>query len=594
MHLVGQEKGGHGLTSERDLHRALKIETLGHRQVQGADFLLVRLQDGKDDISHSLHARVTIGMIGILLNHLGFQKKPCQFTGDGQCFCKALGPEITLDTFFKAFEEALASFRQAEQALGQFLDPTARRVPAGFDGHRGTSAKFLKGLDEGAFRFLLSWIETPQGKGWVRHVRVREASPFDADHLLTNVLHFETFDSCPDFDFEPCYWTFAPQAGPDPVAAQMIHAAFDRMPQTFPAALSALAAVEDAMQPAGMAFPRALRPTLKKLIKIADVVAAKALQAPSARPAIPLGGYEFDVAVSFAGSERAQAENLAAILKKAGVKVFYDKDHPDKLWGEDMTVALDRIYGKDARFFVPFVSSEYASRDWPRHELKSARARALREKGAYILPIQVDPGVELEGVPETIGYLSRKEYSLEQIADILLKKLGHAPTPTKPVKLVTDAIPGLTPADSLVLRLLGEKALAHGGRFIHYPELPADAQKAGIPEVDLADALEILASRGYLRGRQPNLELAHFGFDQYMRHYALDYGERLETVCRAIVDKGEKENHEIASSSGIPLVLVNHILDDLKRQGLAEVLSMLGGRKTVHSTSAELRRRLRR
>lgn len=389
----------------------------------------MRLQDGKDDISHGLHARVTTGTAGLLLNRLGFQKKPCQFTGNGQCFCKGLDPAITLDAFFGAFEKALSSFRQAEQALGQFLDPTARRIPAGFDGHRGTTTKFLKGLDEGTFRFLLSWIEAPQGKGWVRHVRVREALPFDADHLLTDILNFETFDSCPGFDFEPCYWTFAPQAGLDPVAAQMIHAAFDRMPQTFPAALSTLAAAEDAMKPVGMAFPRALVPTLKKLARIAEVVAAVMPGDSAARPARPaaqLSSYEFDVAVSFAGSERAQAEKLAAILKNVGVKVFYDKDHPDKLWGEDMTVALDRVYGKAARFFVPFVSSEYATRDWPRHELKSARARALKERSAYILPIRVERGIELEGVPDTIGYLPLEEYTLEQIAEALLKKLGRS------------------------------------------------------------------------------------------------------------------------------------------------------------------------
>lgn len=555
----------------------------------------MRLQDGKHDISHGLHARVTIGAVGLLLNHLGFQKKPCQFTGDGQCFCKALDPAVTLDAFFAAFEKALASFRQAEQALGQFLDPTARRIPPGFDGHRGTSTKFLKSLDEGAFRFLLSWIEAPQGKGWVRHVLVREAPPFDADHLLVDVLNFEAFDSCPDFDFEPCYWTFSPQAGLDPVAAQMIHAAFDRLPQTFPAALAALAAVEEAMQPVGMAFPRALVPTLKKLAKIAGVVAAAAPHSPSAGPARPAPvpvGFKYDVALSFAGSDRPQAEALATTLKKAGLEVFYDKDHPEKLWGEDMTVALDRVYGKESRYFVAFVSSEYATRDWPRHELKSARARAVKERGAYILPIQVERGVELEGVPGTTGYLSREEYSLDQIADVLLRKLGRSPSPASPTELVTDVIPGLTPTDSLVLKLFGEKALAHGGRFIHYPELSTDAEEAGISKADLPDALEILASRGYVKGRRANFELTHSGFDQYLRHFMRDYPSLFEAVCRTIVDKGEKENQGIASSTGIGLGLVNHILDDLKRRGLAEVLSMVGGRKTVYSTSAELRRRL--
>ena len=170
-----------------------------------------------------------------------------------------------------------------------------------------------------------------------------------SDSLLTDVLYFQTFDSCPDFDFEPCYWIFAQQAGLDPVAAQMIHAAFDRMPQTFPAALSALAAVEDAMQPVGMVFPRALIPTLKKLAKIAEVVAAVVPEASSAGPArlaTQPGGHEFDVAVSFAGSERTQAETLAAILKKQASRFFTTRITPTSSGAR--TVALDRIYVNDA------------------------------------------------------------------------------------------------------------------------------------------------------------------------------------------------------------------------------------------------------
>jgi hypothetical protein len=59
------------------------------------------------------------------------------------------------------------------------------------------------------------------------------------------------------------------------------------------------------------------------------------------------------------------------------------------------------------------------------------------------------------------------------------------------------------------------------------------------------------------------------------------------------VSGGQNENREIAASVGAPLGIVNHVLDDLEGEGLAEVDSSLGGGKSVLSTSAELRRRLR-
>ena len=50
--------------------------------------------------------------------------------------------------------------------------------------------------------------------------------------------------------------------------------------------------------------------------------------------------------------------------------------------------------------------------------------RALAERGSeYILPIKVD-GSELPGMPPTIGYLSLSEFGIEQIAELLIKKLG--------------------------------------------------------------------------------------------------------------------------------------------------------------------------
>lgn len=52
-----------------------------------------------------------------------------------------------------------------------------------------------------------------------------------------------------------------------------------------------------------------------------------------------------------------------------------------------------------------FVSKAYKEHAWTTHEIRSARARALNEKGnEYILPIKVDE-TELDGLVPTIGYL---------------------------------------------------------------------------------------------------------------------------------------------------------------------------------------------
>lgn len=135
--------------------------------------------------------------------------------------------------------------------------------------------------------------------------------------------------------------------------------------------------------------------------------------------------HDYDVALSFAGSERELAQTLAMRIRTAGYQVFYDAYYPEKLWGKDLAVFFDAIFRTKSRYAVIFASAEYAARMWTNHERKSAVARSVAERGSeYILPIKVD-GTELAGVAPTVGYLSLEEYTIEGIADLLVAKLAE-------------------------------------------------------------------------------------------------------------------------------------------------------------------------
>jgi hypothetical protein len=60
---------------------------------------------------------------------------------------------------------------------------------------------------------------------------------------------------------------------------------------------------------------------------------------------------------------------------------------------------------------------------WTKHEIKSALARALKERDEdYILPIRVDD-TDIPGLQPTTGYLSLENYDIEKIAEKLIKKI---------------------------------------------------------------------------------------------------------------------------------------------------------------------------
>ncbi|SRR6266487_165153 len=135
--------------------------------------------------------------------------------------------------------------------------------------------------------------------------------------------------------------------------------------------------------------------------------------------------FDYDIALSFAGEDRAKVEPVADLLKKKGVNVFYDEFEQSRLWGEDLYAYLDQVYSKKARFCVMFLSRHYAEKAWTNHERKSAQERAFREHKAYILPLRLDD-TEIPGVRATVGYIDYRKTSAEQIVDLILEKLDHS------------------------------------------------------------------------------------------------------------------------------------------------------------------------
>jgi hypothetical protein len=137
--------------------------------------------------------------------------------------------------------------------------------------------------------------------------------------------------------------------------------------------------------------------------------------------------YDFDVALSFAGEDRAYVEDVARELSARDIKHFYDEDHLAEMWGENLYEFLDEVYRKRARYAVLFVSRHYAEKAWPRRERQSAQARAVEEKMAYVLPVRLDD-TELPGLLPSISYLDARRIGITGIVEALLQKLaGHRP-----------------------------------------------------------------------------------------------------------------------------------------------------------------------
>jgi RES domain-containing protein len=131
----------------------------------------------------------------------------------------------------------------------------------------------------------------------------------------------------------------------------------------------------------------------------------------------------YDVALSFAGEQRRYVEDFATNLRRAGTRIFYDRFEQERLWGRDLIAELDRVYRKESRFVIIFISAEYRDKKWTRHELRSALAAAIEQREEYVLPVRFDD-TDLDGLPPTVHYVDARLVSADQLASMLLKKIA--------------------------------------------------------------------------------------------------------------------------------------------------------------------------
>jgi hypothetical protein len=141
--------------------------------------------------------------------------------------------------------------------------------------------------------------------------------------------------------------------------------------------------------------------------------------------------FEYDVALSFAGEDRAVAEEFASLLIKKDIEVFHDEYQVGDLWGKDLVDHLVNIYARKARYCVMLISQYYPLQKWTEVERRSAQERALRDANEYVLPIQLDDS-EVPGIAETAGYSDLRQQSMESIVSLLEQKLSRSKSQSGP------------------------------------------------------------------------------------------------------------------------------------------------------------------
>lgn len=217
---------------------------------------------------------------------------------------------------------------------------------------------------------------------------------------------------------------------------------------------------------------------------------------------------KYDVVLSFAGEDRGHAEKLASLLISDNFRVFYDKYEDHNLWGKNLYEHLTDVYSKYGRYCVMFLSKDYAGKQWPNLERKSAQARAFKENREYILPIRIDD-TEIPGILDTVGYQDLRERSIEEIYGILKQKLLSADNTQSQIKTGTRSI-GLSSNAEKLLRILSNES---ENALLNDPMLEAKAviDALRLPEDEIAEAVDELKEKGFINLHK-SLGMGKIGF----------------------------------------------------------------------------------
>ena len=108
--------------------------------------------------------------------------------------------------------------------------------------------------------------------------------------------------------------------------------------------------------------------------------------------------FEFDLAISFAGENRALAKYLADQLKELDVQVFYDENFESNYLGKTWSKEFTRIFGSASRYVVCLLDESHQQKIWPTFEREVFVPRV--QKGE-VIPVFLDD-TPITGIPKDV------------------------------------------------------------------------------------------------------------------------------------------------------------------------------------------------
>jgi hypothetical protein len=223
---------------------------------------------------------------------------------------------------------------------------------------------------------------------------------------------------------------------------------------------------------------------------------------------------------------------------------------------------------------------------WVREKLDAAIVKRI-SGGTRLIPVVIDECVVPLALQSTAWERIPNPSNYEaELGRIVMAIYGHHDKPPlgePPVyaRTIVDQVPGLTKADSLVLKLACESVMEAKVRTVDVASVWEQARELEVPEDAFYDSLEILEGRGYLKmvtpirrdARPIVLTMSIWGFEEYAQTCVPEYDSIVLAVVAELVNANTlaRRSADIAEKLNQPLFVVNHVLELLGERDLATI-----------------------
>lgn len=294
---------------------------------------------------------------------------------------------------------------------------------------------------------------------------------------------------------------------------------------------------------------------------------------------------------------------LATKLRSQGIDAWVDEW--EILPGDSL---IDKIFEegiKSAQAMLVVLSEHSVQKPWVREELNAGVVKRI--KGQYrLIPVVIDdcevPEVLKSTAWQKITDLDNYDVELERIVASIY---GHGLKPqlSNSPRYATQTVnnlAGLNHLDTLVFKTSVDTSLRSDSNFVDTRQLVGPLHELNISEDLMYESITILADSYYIKGKRTFgskgldfFSITPYGFEIYARSFMPRFEELVKMVLLAIVNEDLMGNKAIAVHLDEPRVLIDYVLEILKRRGLIKTSVMLGNNISINSITAKGQRAAR-